>query len=458
LYKRTPAKQVPNGSRRRTNKAGEHSPEGVFSASIKTELWPLDKITPYTNNPRKRSRKAVEKVAASIKEFGWRQPIVVDEKGTILAGHTRLDAARFLELSCAPVHQAIGLTTAQKNAFRIADNRTNEETQWDDDLLAVELHGLQDLGFDLSLTGFDVGQLNVHLVHGADGEDEIPPLPDTPVTRRGDLWLLGRHRVLCGDATATEATQRACAATVPFLMVTDPPYGVEYDPAWRDGKGGFSTAPVLQRGKVLNDDRADWTEAWRLFPGSVAYVWHGSLKAVESGVSLKAAGFEVRGCIIWRKQQAIFSQGHYHWQHEPCWYAVRKGKQANWHGDRKQSTVWDVQNLNPTGNRKEDRVGHGTQKPVEIMRRPILNHTVEGDAVYDPFLGSGSTLIACEEIGRTCIGIDIHPKWVDVVVQRWQKFTGKAATDENGETFDSIALNRLGPMPSGDHPASEAVA
>jgi len=234
-------------------------------------------------------------------------------------------------------------------------------------------------------------------------------------------------------------------------MVTDPPYGVEYDPSWRDehnttpGPNKTFTAANRARGKVENDDRVDWAEAYSQFPGSVAYVWHAGVFAGEVAVGLASAAFQIRAQIIWKKQHFVFGRGSYHWGHEPCWYAVRKGANANWHGDRKQSTVWEVQNLNPMGgNKDEQATGHGTQKPCELMRRPIANHTVTGDAVYDPFLGSGTTLIACEQTDRICIGIDIDPKYVDVIVRRWQDFTGKAATDENGETFESIERERIG--------------
>jgi DNA modification methylase len=284
---------------------------------------------------------------------------------------------------------------------------------------------------------------------GLTDPDACPPVPVAPSSRLGDLWLLGEHRVLCGDSTDADSVSRLLSPTsglrAPFLMVTDPPYGVEYDPTWRDGKGGFSTAPVLQRGKVANDDRADWTLAYLLFPGSVAYIWHASLKTVEVAVSVESAGFQVRSVIIWRKQQPLFSQGHYHWQHEPCWYAVRKGHSAHWHGDRKQSTVWDVQNLNPTGNRMEERLGHAAQKPVELMRRPILNHTGKGEVVYDPFLGSGTTVIAADGSERICYGLEIDPLYVDVIVKRWQDLTGKQATLEghDGLTFEHVRHGRL---------------
>lgn len=224
--------------------------------------------------------------------------------------------------------------------------------------------------------------------------------------------------------------------------------GWNMNPTWRDGKGGFCATITKQRGKVENDDRVDWGAAYKLFTGDVCYVWHGGISAAEFAVSILAAGFQIRGQIIWRKQQAVFSRGAYHWQHEPCWYGVRKGKSAHWAGDRKQSTVWDVQSLCCTGNRTEAVTGHGTQKPVELMRRPIMNHTEHGEAVYDPFLGSGTTLIAADMTERICYGIDIDPKYVDVIVQRWQNLTGKEATlDGSGQTFAGVREQRSAEQP-----------
>lgn len=303
---------------------------------------------------------------------------------------------------------------------------------------------------EMSFTGFDTFELDKFLSVAPEDEaraEECPELPLVAVSQPGDLWRLGEHRVLCGDSTASDSVSRllgaASGGVTPLLMVTDPPYGVEYDPTWRDGKGGFSTAPVKQRGTVQNDDRVDWRQAYELFPGDVLYVWHGGIAAGEFAASIFSAGFQIRAQIIWRKQQSVFGRGAYHWQHEPCWYAVRKGSPAHWRGDRKQSTIWDIPNLNPTGNRKEDRVGHGTQKPIECMKRPILNHTKRGEAVYDPFLGSGTTLIAADLTGRVCFGLELDPKYVDVIVQRWENQTGKAATlDGHRCTFEQAKQGR----------------
>lgn len=262
---------------------------------------------------------------------------------------------------------------------------------------------------------------------GLTDENAVPEPPKEPVTKAGDLWVLGPHRLLCGDCTVPGNVARLLADVRPNLMVTDPPYGVNYDPKWRNGHGGFSDAPTKQNGIVTNDDRHDWREAMALFQGNIAYVWHSGVYSPQVADSLTAVGLVIRSQIVWVKQQLVMGRGHYHWQHEPCFYAVRQGATGNWTGDRKQSTVWQIQNLNPTGNRKEGLTGHGTQKPVECMRRPILNHTSSGQFVYDPFLGSGTTIIAAESTGRICYGIEIDPVYVDVAVTRWQDFTGKKA-------------------------------
>jgi DNA modification methylase len=216
-------------------------------------------------------------------------------------------------------------------------------------------------------------------------------------------------------------------------MVTDPPYGVAYDPAWRNATGAAKTR---RTGKVLNDDRADWRAAWALFPGDVAYVWHGGLHAGTVADSLTAEGFDIRSQIIWSKERLVLSRGHYHWQHEPCWYAVRGT--GHWSGDRKQSTLWTIPNRD-----QDAATVHGTQKPVECMRRPMLNNSSPGQAVYEPFLGSGTTLIAAETTGRVCHAVELDPAYVDVAVQRWQAFAGQSAVlADDGRGFDAVAAER----------------
>jgi DNA modification methylase len=233
------------------------------------------------------------------------------------------------------------------------------------------------------------------------------------------------------------------------LMITDPPYGVNYDPAWRKRAGVNLNTGKL--GKVANDDRADWREAWMLFPGSVAYVWHAGRHTSEVQQSLEASGFDMRAQIIWAKDRFALSRGHYHWQHEPCWYAVRGVAAANWSGDRKQSTLWTI------NAREDDGHGHGTQKPVECMRRPIENNSSPGQAVYEPFSGSGTTIVAAEMTGRACFAIEIDPAYVDVAILRWQAFTGEdARLDQDSRSFAEVAAERASKAPADETTSTHA--
>jgi DNA modification methylase len=396
------------------------------------DYWPADSVTrrslaelaPYARNARTHSDAQVEQIAASIREWGFTMPILVDNGGEIIAGHGRLLAAEKLGLADVPVTVAHGWTTKQIKAYRLADNQLALNAAWDVKLLAAELGELTDMA---DLIGFSDDELHA-ILNGRQGltdPDDAPPLPAEPVTQRGDLWICGKHRVLCGDATDADDVERLLGGVKPNLMVTDPPYGVNYDPKWRDGAD--LGVGERSKGMVPNDNRADWYDAWKLFPGSIAYTWHGGLHSAEVQLSLERAGFSVRAQIVWAKQHFVMSRGDYHWQHEPCWYAVRKGSRGKWQGDRAQSTLWMIQNNNAFGGQGEEKFGHGTQKPVECMRRPIVNNSSAGQAVYDPFLGSGTTLIAAEMEGRSALCIDIDPGYVDVAVQRWEAFTGETA-------------------------------
>jgi len=245
------------------------------------EMWEIARVIPYARNARKIPEKAIAKVAASIKEFGWRQPIVVDRENVIIVGHARLLAAQKLSLAQVPVHVAENLTPAQVKAYRIMDNRSHQETDWDVELLGPEIAELKDLAYDLDLTGFDAREIDSLLGLGEANEKEnaVPPVPANPATRLGDLWFCGGHSVLCGDATEQSAIERLTASSVPLLMVTDPPYGVEYSPEWREEAA--LNPKTIQAGKVSNDDRFDWTPAWQLFRGDIAYVWHAGIYAGE---------------------------------------------------------------------------------------------------------------------------------------------------------------------------------
>jgi DNA modification methylase len=271
---------------------------------------------------------------------------------------------------------------------------------------------------------------------GLTDPEEVPAPPAMPVSRLGDVWLLGHHRLACGDCTDAPVVQAALGGVRPHLMVTDPPCGVEYDPAWRHE--ALEGSKTQRTGKVLNDHRADWREAWALFPGDVAYVWHGALHASTVADSLTACGFCIRAQIVWAKERLVLGRGHYHWQHEPCWYAVRDGAKGHWAGDRKQTTLCSI----PSRDQDVDTV-HGTQKPVACMRRPIENNSSPGQAVYEPFSGSGTTLIAAETTGRACHAVELSPAYVDVAVLRWQAFTGQEAVLEaDRATFTAIAAER----------------
>jgi DNA modification methylase len=397
----------------------------------------------YANNPRLHSEADLDKIAASIRKWGWTNAVLVDEQGVLIAGHARVGAAARLGLKSIPVIVARGWSDEEKQGYRLADNELAARSSWDPDLLRSELRDLKFNGFNLELTGFEPDRLEDILAglrsSGLTDPDSTPEVPANPVTGSGDVWLAGDHRVGCGDSTSAADVAQVLDGSQPHLMITDPPYGVGYDPSWRAGRG--QSTGNLARGKVLNDDRADWREAYALFPGDVAYAWHGALHGDIVAAGFTSCGFRLRAQIVWAKQHFTLSRGDYHWKHETCWYAVREGKPSHWRGDRTQTTVWEIANNNPFGNQqREQSWGHGTQKPVECMRRPIVNNSRPGQAIYDPFLGSGTSLIAAEMSGRICYGLELNPAYVDVIVRRWQLFTGRAAIHQaSGQSFDERA-------------------
>ena len=410
------------------------------------ELWPIERLRPYARNARLHSDNQIAVLAANMVKFGWTMPCLISDDGELIAGHGRIMAATQLGLSKIPVLRLSHLDEDHRRALRLSDNSVADMAEWDELNLGLEVICLQALGFDTDLLGFSPEFLDglLRAAQGVDevdngsteGEDDIPEPPVTPVSVAGDLWQLGSHRLICGDSTSADVVGRLLGGVKPLLMVTDPPYGVEYDPSWRNQAGAAKTK---RTGKVLNDDRADWREAWSLFPGDVAYIWHGALHAATVADSLIAAGFAIRSQIIWAKDRLVLSRGDYHWQHEPCWYAVRKTGKGHWAGDRKQTTLWQIANKD-----QDAETVHGTQKPVECMRRPILNNSSPGQAVFEPFMGSGTTLIAAETTGRVCFGVELNPAYVDVAIERWQSFTGKEAMlVETGETFAALKAKRL---------------
>ncbi len=367
------------------------------------EILPTASLVPYARNARTHSDAQVAQIAGSMREFGWTNPVLIDGQGGIIAGHGRVLAAMKLGITEAPCIRLGHMTDTQRRAYVLADNKLAINGGWDLETLALEVSDLVGAGFDMSVTGFGLEEVEAYLAQanatpkGNTDPDDVPEVTENPVSKLGDVWILGSHRLACGDCTEADVVERVLAGVKPHLMVTDPPYGVEYDPKWRDARLGKSKNRAT--GAVENDDRADWREAWALFPGDVAYVWHAGIYAGIVGDSLASCDLILRSQIIWAKSHFAIGRGNYHIQHETCWYAVRDGKTSSYNGDRTQSTLWEIQKP------QKSETGHATQKPVECMRRPIENNSNPGQAVYEPFSGSGTTIIAAEMLGRSCYAV-----------------------------------------------------
>jgi DNA modification methylase len=403
-------------------------------ASSARRLSLLD-LTSDPKNANRGTDRGRAALAASLRAYGAGRAVLIDRQGCVIAGNKTVEQAKALGIPLHVVktdgHHLIAVqrddldlaTDPRARALAVADNRVGElDLEWDVDMLKQ----LRADGLDLSAfwTDAEFATLFAEPTVGLTDENAVVQPGPTDIVR-GDCFMLGPHRLLCGDATSAGDVLRVLGETTPALMTTDPPYGVSYDPAWRHRVNPAQRTAV---GRVLNDDRASWTAAWQLFPGAIAYVWHAALKAPAVATDLEAAGFKVRSQIIWVKQHFALSRGDYHWGHEPAWYAVR-GK-GHWQGDRRQTTVWEVANLNPLGGTRvaENAVtGHSTQKPVRLFELPLLNHTVAGEVVYDPFCGSGTAIIAAEKLGRTCVAMDLDPQYIQVAVTRWEAFTGQKA-------------------------------
>jgi DNA modification methylase len=381
----------------------------------------IDTIEPHPANPNDGD---VAAIAESIRQNGFYGRIVVrDSTGKILAGEHRWRAAQEVGLTEVPIEQ---VECDDETAMRIllADNRTAEKAERQDEPLADLLESLETTQEGLTGTGYDGSDLDDLLDElGRNGHEDVDDpgaetsraeeLQEEWGTERGQLWQIGRHRLLCGDATEEGDVERLLDGAEPRLMVTDPPYGVEYDADWRSSLDEIERAT----GEVQNDDSDDWTEAWQLSTANVVYCWHADRHASVVQVSLEQSGFGIRSQIVWMKPHYALSRGHYHWQHEPCWYGICEGEVADWIGGRDQSTVWEIDNGTFQGSQKDNEVDTevSTQKPVEAHARPIRNH--EGD-VYEPFCGSGTGIIAAEQEGRTCYAMEIDPAYCAVILER----------------------------------------
>jgi DNA modification methylase len=404
------------------------------------QMWLVDRLIPWARNPRTHSDVQVAQIAASIAEFGFNNPILVDTKAGLIAGHGRLLAARKLGLTEVPVIVLDHLTEAQKRAYVIADNKLAENAGWDDEMLRIEIEALQDESFDVSLLGFEDEELARLLaaqdaVEGLTDEDAVPELPDTPTSRAGDLWALGEHKLLVGDATNHGDVVRLMAGDVADLVFTDPPYNVDYE--------GYTEQKLKIKGDRMSDaDFKRFLEAafrgvrTAVKPGASLYVCHSSSWQREFQNALESAGFAVRCQIIWAKNTFAWGFGRYKFRHEPLFYCHVAGQKDPWYGDKAQSTLWEEKK--PSANRI-----HPTAKPVELIERALLNSSKSGDIVADLFGGSGSTLIACERRGRRARLMEIDPKYADCIVRRFQEYSGKSAVlDGGGRTFDEIAQER----------------
>lgn len=387
------------------------------------------KVNP--ENPRLIKDEKFLKLVKSIKEFPQMleiRPIVVNDEMVVLGGNMRLKACKEAGLKEVHIIKASQLTPEQQKEFIIKDNVGFGE--WDWDIIANEWDAEQVTYWGLDIPDF------VNKGEAVEDDYEIPDEIETDIVL-GDLFEIGQHRLLCGDSTNADQVAKVLDGGKPILMVTDPPYGVDYKADWRndalrsDGKRSNGRAI----GTVTNDTRSSWLDAYLLFKGSVCYVWHASASAIQFANDLMAAGFIIVNQIIWAKNNIVIGRGDYHWKHEPCWYAVRKGVKHNWQGSRKESTVWEIDKP------MKSETGHSTQKPVECMARPIKNNTYERESVYDPFLGSGTTMVAAHQLNRKCYGMEIDPKYCQVIVDRMLKLDPNIEIKKNGELYQKQREN-----------------
>lgn len=377
-------------------------------------------LKPYGRNPRK-NEQAVEAVAASIREFGFKVPIVITAAGEIIAGHTRLKAAKTLGITEVPCIVADDLTPQQVKAFRLADNKVGELAGWDFDLLALEIEEITD--FDMEMFGFEI--LDEPNVVQEDDYDPTPP--EEPVTQLGDIWVLGRHRLLCGDSTDPNCLAHLTDGQMVDMMLTDPPYNVNYTGGTKDAM------------KIKNDAMSD--DKFREFlrdafaaaesvmkPGAVFYIWHADMEGYNFRGACHDIGWQVRQCLIWEKNSLVLGRQDYHWIHEPCLYGWKEGSGHLWASDRKQTTILKFDRPTRSGE-------HPTMKPVLLFDYQIQNNTKKLDIVLDPFLGSGTTIAACEQNGRTCFGLELDPKYCDVIARRYITLAGTEGVHlyRNGE-------------------------
>ena len=401
--------------------------------SHKIEIIKLSKLIPYAGNSRTHSDEQVNQIAASIKEFGFNNPVLTDKDQGIIAGHGRVMAAAKLGMDEVPTICLSHLSDAQRRAYVIADNKLALNADWDDEALKAEIERLRDDDFDIVLLGFDDDEMDEMFkddeVEGLTDEDEVPELPEKPKTIEGDIWLLGNHRLMCGDSTSAEAVEKLMDGQKADLWLTDPPYNVSYEGKTKD-------ALTIQNDKMENDGFREFLKnsylaaSSSMKDGAVFYVWHADSEGYNFRGAAFDIGWQIRQCIIWVKQVMVMGRQDYHWKHEPCLYGWKDGAAHLWNTDRKQTTVLEF-------DRPFRNAEHPTMKPVELFEYQMLNNTKKNHLVLDSFGGSGTTMIAAEKNGRLSRIMELDPKYCDVIIKRWQDFTGKEATHaETGKTFN----------------------
>ncbi|AET91703.1 DNA methylase N-4/N-6 domain protein [Burkholderia sp. YI23] len=404
-------------------------------------------LVPYERNARTHSPAQIKLLVASLREFGFINPVLIDEHDRVIAGHGRLLAARAAGMTDVPCVVLSHLSEAQRRAYILADNQLAERAGWDRELLAFELGALRDDGFDLALTGFDASELERLIgpsgLPGLTGEDDAPNCPDTPISPRGDIWQCGPHRVMCGDALDAADMARLMVGSggdeLAALVLTDPLYSVDYE-----GKG-------RQRLKIVNDAMAGAAfyefllGAFTLMfahtiAGTPAYVFHADTEGLNVRRAFMDAGWKLAQCGVWVKPAFVFGHHDYHWRHEPCIYGRKPGAAHRWYGDRRQSTVWLF-------DRPAKSEQHPTMKPVALLTYLLMNSSAQGDVVLDAFGGSGSTLIACAQTARCARLMEVDARYCDVIVRRWQDFSGEQAVRADGLLFDGVAAQAVARCP-----------
>jgi site-specific DNA-methyltransferase (adenine-specific) len=414
-----------------------------MTPKIETRL--VADLIPYAANSRTHSDAQVAQIAASIKEFGWTNPILIDDDNTIIAGHGRLLAARKLGMEEVPAIILDHLTKAQQRALVIADNQLALNAGWDMDMLKAEIEDLSLEDFNLDLLGFDEkfldGLLEPEPKDGLTDEDAVPEVPETPKTVLGDVWVLDNHRLMCGDSTSIDALQTLTEGALVDMWLTDPPYNVDMtaknEMLEKAGKARKDKSSFGIANDAMSDDdfRQFLRDAYSaadavMKPGAVFYIWHADSEGYNFRGAARDTAWIVRQCLIWRKSVFAIGRSDYHWKHEPCLYGWKDGAGHLWSSDRKQTTVLEFDKPSKSGE-------HPTMKPVELFEYQMLNNTKGADIVLDSFGGSGTTMIAAEKHGRHARIMELDPKYCDVIIKRWQDFSGKVAIHaETGEAFD----------------------